>query len=90
MITNDSCQAYFTAFIDRSAFLIFGPDTPAFYGSSGETTPIYAGSAYSPCITTTNHRKTASKDTLGLPLIKPGRIGATIQSGLEKINAASR
>jgi hypothetical protein len=68
-------------------FVIFGPETPALYGSLGKTTPIYAGLACSPCVSAANHRKTACKDNICLQVIKADRVFATIQSSLEKINA---
>jgi ADP-heptose:LPS heptosyltransferase len=87
MITNDSGPAHFAAITDMPTFVIFGPETPALYGSLGETTPIYAGLACSPCVSAANHRKTACKDNICLQVIKADRVFATIQSSLEKINA---
>jgi len=70
-------------------FVIFGPETPALYGSLGKTTPIYAGLACSPCVSASNHRKTACIDNVCLKVIKPAQVFKTIQPELEKINARS-
>jgi hypothetical protein len=68
-------------------FVIFGPETPALYGSLGKSTPVYAGLACSPCVSAANHRKTACKDNVCLQVIKPLQVFTAIQSDLENINA---
>ena len=87
MITNDSGPGHFSAVTGMPSFVIFGPETPALYGSLGLTTPIYAGLACSPCVSASNHRKTACKDNVCLQVIKPEHVFATIKPSLEKINA---
>ena len=87
MVTNDSGPAHFAAITDMPTFVIFGPETPALYGSLGNTTPIYAGLACSPCVSASNHRKTACKDNVCLQVIKPDQVFAAILPNLEKINA---
>lgn len=89
MITNDSGPPHFAAITDMPTFVIFGPETPALYGSLGKTTPIYAGLACSPCVSAANHRKTACIDNVCLKVIKPAQVFKTIQPELEKINAQS-
>jgi ADP-heptose:LPS heptosyltransferase len=88
MITNDSGPGHFAAITDMPTFVIFGPETPALYGSLGKTTPIYAGLACSPCVSASNHRKTACKDNVCLQVIKPEYVLEVIKPNLEKINAA--
>jgi ADP-heptose:LPS heptosyltransferase len=78
MVTNDSGPGHFAAVTEMPTFVIFGPETPALYGSLGKTTPIYAGLACSPCVSASNHRKTACKDNVCLQVIKPERVFATI------------
>lgn len=90
MITNDSGPAHFAAITDMPTFVIFGPETPALYGSLGKTTPIYAGLACSPCVSAANHRETACKDNVCLQVIKPEKVFAIIRNTIGKINAASR
>jgi ADP-heptose:LPS heptosyltransferase len=88
MITNDSGPGHFSAVTDMHTFVIFGPETPALYGSLGNSTPIYAGLACSPCVSASNHRKTACKDNVCLQVIKPEHVLEVIKPNLEKINAA--
>jgi ADP-heptose:LPS heptosyltransferase len=87
MVTNDSGPAHFAAITDMPTFVIFGPETPALYGSLGKTTPIYAGLACSPCVSASNHRKTACMDNVCLQVIKPDQVFAAILPNLEKVNA---
>jgi ADP-heptose:LPS heptosyltransferase len=87
MVTNDSGPAHFAAITDMPTFVIYGPETPALYGSLGKTTPIYAGLACSPCVSASNHRKTACMDNVCLQVIKPDHVFTAILPNLEKINA---
>ncbi len=87
MVTNDSGPPHFAAITEMPTYVIFGPETPALYGSLGKTTPIYAGLACSPCVSASNHRKTACKDNVCLKVIKPKYVFEIIRSELEKINA---
>jgi ADP-heptose:LPS heptosyltransferase len=87
MVTNDSGPPHFASITDMPTFVIFGPETPALYGSLGRTTPIYAGLACSPCVSASNHRKTACSDNVCLKVIKPLQVFKTIQPELENINA---
>ena len=48
MLSNDSGPGHFSSVTDMPTFVIFGPETPALYGSLGNSTPIYAGLACSP------------------------------------------
>ena len=89
MVTNDSGPPHFAAITDMPSFVIFGPETPALYGSLGKTTPIYAALACSPCVSAANHRKTACKDNVCLQVIKPLQVFTAIQPDLENINAES-
>jgi ADP-heptose:LPS heptosyltransferase len=89
MVTNDSGPPHFAAITEMPTFVIFGPETPALYGSLGKTTPIYAGLACSPCVSASNHRKTACKDNVCLQVIKPLQVFETIRPDLENINAES-
>ena len=87
MVTNDSGPAHFAAITNMPTFVIFGPETPALYGSLGKTTPIYAELACSPCVSAANHRKTACMDNVCLQVIKPDQVFSVILPNLEKINA---
>ena len=89
MVTNDSGPPHFAAITDMPSFVIFGPETPALYGSLGKTTPLYAALACSPCVSAANHRKTACKDNVCLQVIKPLQVFEVIRPDLENINAES-
>jgi ADP-heptose:LPS heptosyltransferase len=71
MLTNDSGPAHFAAVTDLPTFVFFGPETPKLYGSLGNFTPIYAHLACSPCVSATNHRKTACDDNQCVKVITP-------------------
>lgn len=87
MVTNDSGPGHFAAVTDMPTFVIFGPETPALYGSLGKTTPIFAGLACSPCVSASNHRKTACQDNVCLQVIKPQQVFDAIAPHLERMNA---
>lgn len=87
MVTNDSGPGHFAAVTDLPTFVFFGPETPALYGSLGNTTPLYAGLACSPCVSASNHRKTACADNRCLQVIGPDQVFAAIAPHLERINA---
>lgn len=86
MVTNDSGPPHFAAITDMPSYVIFGPETPALYGSLGKTTPIFAGLACSPCVTASNHRKTACQDNVCLQVIKPELVFEVIRPELDKMN----
>jgi ADP-heptose:LPS heptosyltransferase len=69
MLTNDSGPGHFSAVTDLRTFVLFGPETPHLYGSLGNSTPIYAGLACSPCVSAANHRKTPCTDNVCLQVI---------------------
>jgi ADP-heptose:LPS heptosyltransferase len=89
MVSNDSGPPHFASITDMPTFVLFGPETPALYGSLGNSTPIFAGLACSPCVSASNHRKTACSDNVCLKVIKPLQVFKTIQPELEKINVQS-
>lgn len=62
MVTNDSGPGHFSAITPLKTFVLFGPETPALYGSLGNSTPIWAALACSPCVSAANHRKTPCTD----------------------------
>jgi len=69
MVSNDSGPGHFSSITDMPTFVLFGPETPKLYGSLGNSTPIYAGLACSPCVSASNHRKTACKDNVCMQAI---------------------
>lgn len=71
MLTNDSGPGHFSSVTSLRTFVLFGPETPLLYGPLGNSTPIYAGLACSPCVSAANHRKTPCSDNVCLQVIKP-------------------
>ena len=69
MVTNDSGPGHFSAITPLKTFVLFGPETPKLYGSLGNSTPIYAGLACSPCVSAANHRKTPCTDPVCMQAI---------------------
>ena len=84
MLTNDSGPGHFSAVTNLRTFVIFGPETPYLYGSLGNSTPIYAGLACSPCVSAANHRKTPCTDNVCLKVIKPEVVLEQLRDALKK------
>ncbi len=84
MVTNDSGPGHFSAITDLPVFVLFGPETPALYGSLGNSTPIYAGLACSPCVSAANHRKTPCSDNRCLQAIQPQQVFYALRPVLDK------
>jgi ADP-heptose:LPS heptosyltransferase len=82
MVTNDSGPGHFSSITELPTYVIFGPETPKLYGSLGNSTPIYAGLACSPCVSASNHRKTPCEDNVCLQVIKPDYVFKTIKNTL--------
>ncbi len=78
MVTNDSGPGHFSAVTDLPTFVLFGPETPALYGSLGNSTPIYAGLACSPCVSAANHRKTACSEPRCMTAIEVEEVVAAL------------
>lgn len=85
MVTNDSGPGHFSAVTPMPSFVIFGPETPRLYGSLGNSTPIYAGLACSPCVSASNHRKTPCEDNVCIQVITPDQVFATIRPVLDGV-----
>jgi ADP-heptose:LPS heptosyltransferase len=88
MLTNDSGPGHFSAVTNLRTFVIFGPETPHLYGSLGNSTPIYAGLACSPCVSAANHRKTPCTDNVCLRVIKPEVVLEQLRDALKKRRSA--
>ena len=88
MLTNDSGPGHFSSVTDLRTFVLFGPETPLLYGSLGNSTPIYAGLACSPCVSAANHRKTPCNDNVCLQVIKPEVVLGQLREALTKKQSA--
>ncbi len=86
MLTNDSGPAHFASITDMHTFVIFGPETPALYGSLGPSTPIFAGMACSPCVSASNHRKTPCSDNQCIKIITPEWVFNTLKFKLDELS----
>jgi len=86
MLTNDSGPAHFASITDMHTFVIFGPETPALYGSLGSTTPIYSAMSCSPCVSASNHRKTPCSDNQCIKVITPEWVFNTIKPKLDALS----
>lgn len=82
MLTNDSGPGHFSSVTRLRTFVLFGPETPKLYGSLGNSTPIYAGLACSPCVSATNHRKTPCTDNVCLQVIQPATVLVQLRRAL--------
>ena len=79
MVTNDSGPGHFSAVTPLRTVVLFGPETPALYGSIGNSIPITANLACSPCVSAANHRKTPCQDNVCMQAI-------TVSQVLEKVS----
>ena len=79
MVTNDSGPGHFSAITPLPTFVLFGPETPNLYGSLGNSMPISAGLACSPCVSAANHRKTPCTDNKCLQAITVEQVFAAIE-----------
>ncbi len=78
MITNDSGPGHFSAVTPLRTVVLFGPETPALYGSVGNSIAITANLACSPCVSAANHRKTPCHNNVCMQAI-------TVSQVLEKV-----
>lgn len=85
MVTNDSGPGHFSSITALPTFVLFGPETPALYGSLGNSTPIYAGLACSPCVSASNHRKTPCQDNKCLQAISVDQVFSLVKKQLQQV-----
>lgn len=85
MVTNDSGPGHFSSITPLPTFVLFGPETPRLYGSLGNSTPIFAGLACSPCVSAANHRKTPCTDNKCLQAITVEQVFSSILPVLEAL-----
>ena len=78
MVTNDSGPGHFSAVTPLKTVVLFGPETPALYGSVGNSIAITANLACSPCVSAANHRKTPCHDNVCMQAI-------TVHQVLDKV-----
>lgn len=74
MVTNDSGPGHFSAVTPLRTVVLFGPETPALYGSIGNSIAITANLACSPCVSAANHRKTPCRDNVCMQAITVAQV----------------
>ena len=74
MVTNDSGPGHFSAVTPLRTVVLFGPETPALYGSIGNSIAITANLACSPCVSAANHRKTPCSDNVCMQAITVAQV----------------
>ncbi len=74
MVTNDSGPGHFSAVTRLRTVVLFGPETPALYGSIGKSIAITADLACSPCVSAANHRKTPCHDNVCMQAISVAQV----------------
>ncbi len=74
MVTNDSGPGHFSAVTSLRTVVLFGPETPALYGSVGNSIAITANLACSPCVSAANHRKTPCHDNVCMQAITVAQV----------------
>lgn len=74
MVTNDSGPGHFSAVTPLRTVVLFGPETPALYGSVGKSIAITANLACSPCVSAANHRKTPCHDNVCMQAISVAQV----------------
>lgn len=84
MVTNDSGPAHFAAVTSLKTVVLFGPETPALYGSLGPSISITANLACSPCVSAANHRKTPCSDNVCMKSIQVAQVMAAVSTQLSK------
>jgi ADP-heptose:LPS heptosyltransferase len=84
MVTNDSGPAHFAAAAGLPTIVLFGPETPNLYQPLGNSKAIYAGLACSPCVSASNHRKSACDDNVCMRAISVDQVFATITGELTR------
>jgi ADP-heptose:LPS heptosyltransferase len=82
MISNDSGPAHFAAACGLPTIVLFGPETPNLYRPLGTATAIYAGLACSPCVSASNHRKSACTDNVCMQAIGVDQVFKAVESVL--------
>lgn len=84
MVTNDSGPGHFSAITPLKTFVLFGPETPALYGSLGNSTPIWAGLACAPCVSAANHRKTPCTQPVCMTAITVAQVFELVSAYLNR------
>ena len=88
MVTNDSGPGHFSAVTPLRTVVLFGPETPALYGSVGNSIAITANLACSPCVSAANHRKTPCHDNVCMQAITVPQVLDKVMKQLQDADQA--
>jgi ADP-heptose:LPS heptosyltransferase len=88
MVTNDSGPGHFSAVTPLRTVVLFGPETPALYGSVGNSISITANLACSPCVSAANHRKTPCHDNVCMQAITVNQVLDKVTLQLQEADKA--
>ncbi|QWD60646.1 glycosyltransferase family 9 protein [Polynucleobacter sp. MWH-UH35A] len=88
MVTNDSGPGHFSAVTSLRTVVLFGPETPALYGSVGNSIAITANLACSPCVSAANHRKTPCHDNVCMQAITVAQVLDKVMKQLQDADKA--
>ncbi|MEW6429118.1 MAG: glycosyltransferase family 9 protein [Thermodesulfobacteriota bacterium] len=83
LVTNDSGPAHFAAVTPLPTVVLFGPETPALYGSLGNARFVRANLACSPCVSAFNHRRSACDDNVCMQAITPEMVMREVREVLD-------
>jgi ADP-heptose:LPS heptosyltransferase len=87
MVTNDSGPGHFSAVTPLRTVVLFGPETPALYGSVGKSISITANLACSPCVSAANHRKTPCHNNVCMQAISVPQV---LEKMVHQLNEADQ
>jgi len=77
-------SAVYAASEGLRTIVLFGPETPKLYQPLGPSRAIYAGLACSPCVSASNHRKTACTDNVCMQAINVDQVFAAVVEELSR------
>ena len=87
-LSNDSGPPHFASITPLKTFVLFGPETPSLYCSLGNTEPVFAGLACSPCVSAFNHRKTSCTDNQCLKAISTDEVTRRVDDYFQQVIAS--
>ena len=90
MVTNDSGPGHFSAVTPLRTIVLFGPETPALYGSLGKSISITANLACSPCVSAANHRKTPCHNNVCMQAISVSQVMEKVEFQLQAADLAKQ
>lgn len=79
LVTNDSGPAHYAALSDVEVVTLFGPESPAVFGSrSPRSTAIWSGLPCSPCVNALNDRRTTCTDNRCMQAISVDEVSVVV------------